>query len=45
MSVLPGSQSRGNQGNVNTVCAHSDKGVTPFGAVTHYTHISGLVPS
>lgn len=37
VSVLPGSQPRGYQGNANTLCAQTDKGVTLFRAVTHVT--------
>lgn len=39
MSVLSGSQPRGYQGNVNTVCAQTDKGVTLFRAVTHFPYM------
>ena len=40
VSVLPGSQPGGYQGNVNTVCAQTDKGVTLYRAVTHFTFMS-----
>lgn len=39
VSVLPGSQPRDYQGNVNTVCAQTDKGVTLFRAVTRFTYM------
>lgn len=45
VSVLPGSQPRGYQGNVNTVCAQTDKGVTLSRAIRPltYTYVfSGL---
>lgn len=29
VSVFPGPQPRGYQGNINTVCAQTDKGMTP----------------
>ncbi len=45
VSVLPGSQPRGYQGNVNTVCVQTDKGVTLSRAVTHFTYMYSLVSS